>query len=110
VERNDTYGIKLIKADWDLVPKTKFLRIHGLAWVETFDDVLTAEVADSGGINEKVLLIHVSREQAADGLRKPQPAPFWLTVPTTGHEVWTEVQAAYEGEHDTMFIRKLIRA
>ena len=101
--------VKLIRADWDLRPKTKFLTIEGYVMVESPNDEVIAEIAVPPGINPKILLIRVT-VKPSKGPKKPQPVPFYLSEMTQGDEPWTHVQVLFDGKSDTMPITKLIWA
>ncbi|HET6890080.1 MAG TPA: hypothetical protein VFH31_03180 [Pyrinomonadaceae bacterium] len=98
--------VKIVKADWDLVPKTKFLRVEGHVVVDSFNDKVMASIAEQQGINPNILLINITVKPSG-GPMKPQPSPFHLAEATMGNESWTHVQVTYGAETDTMPINKL---
>lgn len=97
--------VKIVKAEWDLVSKTKFLRVEGHVIVDSFNDKAVASIAELQGINPKILLIEITVKPSG-GPMKPQPSPFHLSEVTIGNELWTHVQVAYREEADTMPIHK----
>lgn len=98
--------VKIVKAEWDLIPKTQFLRVEGHVMVDSFNDKPIASVAEPQGLNPNVLVIDIIVERSG-GPMKPQPSPFHLTEMTMGNESWTHVQVRYGAETDTMPITKL---
>lgn len=99
-------AIRIISAEWNLRPKTKFLTVDGYVTVESPDDEVTAEIAIPQGINHEILLIRVT-VNPSKGPKKPQPAPFYFREMTTGTEPWTHVQVVINSDSDTMRITTL---
>jgi len=87
-----TMKIKITKADWDLRPKTKFLRVEGLVMVDSFDDEVIAEQAEEPGSNEKILKIDITVNPSGSPKQR-QPLPIHFVRMTDGKEPWTHVQA-----------------
>lgn len=97
--------VKIAKAEWDLISKTKFLRVEGHVMVNSFNDKAIASVAELQGFEPHVLLIDITVKPSG-GPMKPQPSPFYLTEETMGNESWTHVQVRYGSVTDTMPITK----
>ncbi len=88
----DIMQIKIIKAEWDLRAKTKFLRVDGIIMVDSFDDEVIAEQDEEHAINEKVMTINIIINPGS-GPKQRQPSPFHFVRMTDGDEPWTHVQA-----------------
>ncbi|MDR4507284.1 MAG: hypothetical protein MRJ65_03435 [Candidatus Brocadiaceae bacterium] len=88
----DTMKIKISKAEWDLKPKTKFLRVDGFVMVDSFDDEVIAEQNEEQDPNEKILKIDITINPSG-GPKQRQPLPFHFVRMTDGNEPWTHVQA-----------------
>ncbi len=88
----DTMQIKIIKAEWDLRAKTKFLRVDGIVMVDAFDDEVIAEQGEEHEHNEKILTINIIINPG-NGPKQSQPSPFHFVRMTDGDEQWTHVQA-----------------
>ena len=88
----ESIKIKIIKAEWDLRAKTKFLRIDGHVMVDSFEDEVIAEQDEAYAENEKILTINVTVNES-NGPKQPHPTPFHFVRMTDGEEPWTHVQA-----------------
>ena len=101
--------VKVQKAEWDFVPKTKFLRVEGYVLTELGDEVI-AKIAEPQGINEKILLINLE-VKAGEELNVPFSTmisvPFYLFEMTFGDEPWEEVQVCLGDECTSLAITKI---
>jgi hypothetical protein len=88
-----TMKIKVTKAEWDLRPKSKILRVDGLVMVDSFDDEVVVEQSEEPGPNEKILKIDITVNPSG-GQKQRQPSPFHFARMTDGEEPWTHIQAA----------------
>jgi hypothetical protein len=88
----ESIKIKIIKAEWDLRAKTKFLRVDGHVMVDSFDDEVIAEQDEDHVDNEKILTINITINPSG-GEKLPQPLPFHFVRMTDGEELWTHVHA-----------------
>jgi len=88
----DIMQIKIIKAEWDLRAKTKFLRVDGIIMVDSFDDEVIAEQDEEHVTNEKIITINIIINPGS-GPKQRQPSPFHFVRMTDGDEPWTHVQA-----------------
>ncbi len=86
-----TMKIKVTKAEWDLRPKSKILRVDGLVMVDSFDDEVTAEQHDDPGTDEKILKIEITVKPSGSPKQR-QPLPFHFARMTDGKEPWKHVQ------------------
>lgn len=98
--------LKITKAEWDLRPKTKFLRVEGEVIVNSYEDTVSIRIKDLQGVNPNILILEVIVESNG-GPMKPQPSPFHFSHMTTGIEEWKEVQVISGSGSDTMLITKL---
>lgn len=98
--------IKITKAEWDVRPKTDSIVIEGYVIVDSFDDEVTAQVAEPQGDDEQKLYIEVKVDQSG-GPKKPQPMQFYLREFPAGNKSWKEVQVRIGDETDSMPITKL---
>ena len=101
--------IEINRAEWDLIPKTKFLRVEGTLITKLGDKVI-AEVAEPQGINPKILLINL-RVDSTNRVNVPFasdiPIEFNLSLVTNGNEAWEKVQVKYQDESETKAISKI---
>ena len=88
----ESIKIKIIKAEWDLRAKTKFLRVDGHVMVDSFEDEVIAEQDETQVENKKVLTINVTVNES-NGPKQTHPAPFHFVRMTDGEDPWTHVQA-----------------
>ncbi|MBS1259478.1 MAG: hypothetical protein MAG551_02550 [Candidatus Scalindua arabica] len=103
----DTLQIKIIKAEWDLRAKTKFLKVEGIIMVDAFDDEVVAEQDEEHATNENILTINLIVNPGT-GPKQRQPSPFHFVRMTDGDEPWTHVQAKdSRGAHVTYPITKI---
>ncbi|GJQ60236.1 MAG: hypothetical protein D8M57_10705 [Candidatus Scalindua sp. AMX11] len=86
-----TMKIKVTKAEWDLRPKSKILRVDGLVMVDAFDDEVSAEQHEEPELDKKILKITVTVNPSG-GPKQRQPLPFHFARMTDGKEPWTHVQ------------------
>ncbi|MBC8548022.1 MAG: hypothetical protein H8D23_00085 [Candidatus Brocadiales bacterium] len=88
----ESIKIKIIKAEWDLRAKTKFLRVDGIVMVDSFDDEVIVEQDEDHVSDEKILSINITINPSG-GPKQRQPLPFHFVRMTDGEEPWTHVQA-----------------
>jgi hypothetical protein len=100
------HDVRIVRAEWDMRPKTKTMIIEGHVMVESPDDTVEPQIADSDPINEQILLIELVIK-SSNGPKKPQPIPFYFPHYTTGHEPWTTVEVVSPDSKDTSPITKL---
>lgn len=98
--------VAITKAEWDLRPKTKFIRVDGMVMGESFDDIVEIERAEPQGINPAVLLLNASLLRSG-GPVKPQSVPFFFADITFGDEPWTHVQVNFDDVSATLRITKI---
>ena len=103
----DIMQIKIIKAEWDLRAKTKFLRVEGIVMVDSFDDEVIAEQDEKHVTNEKIITINIIINPGS-GPKQRQPTPFHFVRMTDGDEPWTHVKVKdSSGESVTYPITKI---
>ncbi len=95
--------VKLTKAVFNSVPKTKFLHVHGLAEVESPEDELQVSIAEPQGINEAILLLNLTCQES-DGFKKPQSLPFSFSTVIFNKLKHKQVQIEYNGKSDIIDI------
>ena len=86
-----TMKIKVTKAEWDLRPKSKILRVDGLVMVDSFDDEVAVEQSEDPGLDEKILKLTVTVNPSG-GPKQRQTLPFHFARMTDGMERWKHVQ------------------
>jgi len=94
-------AVRLYSAEWDLRPKTKFLRIAGAVTVQSPQDDVQVEKDPMGGFNPTIFVLRISVTPSG-GPVKPQPMPFYFIEETTGTEGYLSVQARAGAESDTI--------
>ena len=101
--------VKVLEAEWDLRPKTKFLRVKGYVLTDSGDEVI-AKIKKPPGIKDKFLLINLEIK-ASEGLTVPfstkVPVPFYFRKMAYGHEPWEEVQVCLEDDCTSHAITKI---
>lgn len=98
--------VNIIKAEWDLRPKTKFIRVDGTVMGQSFDDTVEVDRAEPQGINPNIFLLTASLVPSG-GPIKPQPVPFYFADVTLGDEPWTHVQVVFDDTSAALPITKI---
>lgn len=97
-------SVKIQSAIFNSRPKTKFLNVHGVATVESFEDNLQVEIAEPQGINPAILLLSMKRIDG-EGSKKIQDATFSFSAAMmSGKLPYKQVQIDYEGDSDVLDI------
>lgn len=101
--------INIDRAEWNLVPKTKFLLVEGTLVTKIGDRVM-AEKAVPQGFNPNILLINLKIDKT-NRLDVPFatdfPVPFSFRSMTMGNENLEQVQVVFENESETAEITRI---
>lgn len=99
--------VKVTLAEWNLRPRTKFLKVEGYVTVSAPTDKVTAKLNTApGGLNVKIALVDVVVTPGG-GPAKSLRAPFRLMCRTKGTEPWNQVQARCGDASDTLKIKRI---